>query len=88
MTGAIASGIIALLIKVFIGGWLYGWKEMQCLTSLIKGDKIILPPMDIARVFIDFSLAKLTTLDRVVFLFQKKLKFFQKKCWQMFIDVV
>ena len=28
LTGAIASGIIALLIKVFIGGWLYGWKEM------------------------------------------------------------
>ena len=45
-----------------------------CLTNLIKGDKIILPLINIARVFIDFDLAKLTTLYRVVFLFQKIFK--------------
>lgn len=57
-----------------------------CLTNLAKGDKIILPLINIARVFIDFDLAKLTTLYRVVFLFQKNINFFQKsvdKCLLM-----
>ena len=52
---------------------------MLCLTNSIKGDKIKLPLMNIARVFISFSPCQINhSLQGGFFVIKKYLKIFKK----------